>query len=238
MNCFAGLVDIKERVLRRGLQWWARHGGRAQFHRPTGAVGHVVGWIMGRRTSNVTRNLWAVQLLDIQPTDRVIELGCGPGVAISAVATRAVRGLVVGVDHSHVMIRQAHRRNKAAVRSGRVRLIHAPVEDLPNSYGPFDVAFAVNTVGIWPDPTARLRELAGRLRPGGRIALVSQPRCPGATAATSVAAAKDLAGMLTEAGFERLQTEMLDLDPPVVCVLGYVPPAGNLSESPVQQSKV
>jgi SAM-dependent methyltransferase len=218
-------MDIKQRALGRFMQWWARHGGLAQFHHPTGAVGHVVGWILGRRSSNVARNRWAVQLLDVQPTDRVIELGCGPGVAIAALATRATRGSVVGVDHSQVMIRQAGRRNRAAVRAGRVRLVHAPVENLSISDGPFDAALAVNAVGMWPDRTARLREIGRLLRPGGRIALVSQPRCPGATAATSAAAADELAGLLTEAGFERLRTEMLDLDPPAACVLGHTAPA-------------
>jgi len=218
-------MEIKQRVLGHILQWWACHGGLSQFHQPTGAAGHVAGWLMGRRTSNVARNRWAVQLLDVQPTDRVIELGCGPGVAIAALATRAVRGLVVGVDHSQVMIGQAGRRNSAAIRAGRVRLIHTPVESMPVSDGPFNAALAVNTVGMWPDPTARLRELARLMRPGGRVALVSQPRCPGATAATSAAAANELAELLTEAGFEHLRTEMLDLDPPAACVLGHVAPA-------------
>ena len=162
-------MGIKQRVLGRIMQWWARHGGLAQFHHPTGAVGHVAGWIMGRRSSNGARNRWAVQLLDVQPTDRVIELGCGPGVAIATLATRAIRGLVVGVDHSQVMIRQARRRNRAAIQAGRVRLIHTPVESLSTSDGPFNAALAVNTVGMWPDPTARLRELARLLRPGGAV---------------------------------------------------------------------
>ena len=114
-------MDIRQRMLGRIMQWWGPRGGLAQFHQPTGAVGHVAGWIMGRRSSNVARNRWAVQLLDVQPADRVIELGCGPGVAIAALATRATRatrGLVVGVDHSQVMIRQARRRNRAACQSG------------------------------------------------------------------------------------------------------------------------
>jgi ubiquinone/menaquinone biosynthesis C-methylase UbiE len=217
-------MGIKERLLGRIMQWWGAHGGVAQFHHPTGAAGHVAGWIMGRRSSNVARNHWAVQLLDVQPSERVIELGCGPGVAIAALATRAIRGLVVGVDHSEVVIGQARRRNEAAIRAGRVRLIHTPVEKLSISDGPFDAALAVNTVGMWPDPTTQLRELRQLLRPGGRIALVSQPRCPGATAATSAAAANELAALLTEAGFEHLQTEMLDLDPPAACVLAHVAP--------------
>jgi SAM-dependent methyltransferase len=222
-------MAIKQRVLVRIMHWWARHGGLAQFHHPTGAVGHLAGWIMGRRSSNVARNRWAVRLLDVQQTDRVIELGCGPGVAIAALGSRADRGLVVGVDHSQVMIRQARRRNRAAVRAGRVRLIHTPVESLSISDGPFDAALAVNTVGMWPDPTARLRELARLLRPGGRIALVSQPRCPGATAARSAAAANELAALLIEAGFEHLRTEILDLDPPAACVLAHVTPADDVA---------
>ncbi len=113
-------------------------------------------------------------------------------------------------------------RVRAAIRAGRVRLIHTPVQSLSTGDGPFDAALAVNTVGMWPDPVARLREFARLLRPGGRIAVVSQPRCPGATAATSAAAASELAGLLAEAGFGQLRTEMLDLDPPAACVLGYV----------------
>jgi ubiquinone/menaquinone biosynthesis C-methylase UbiE len=213
-------MDIKQRALGHVMRWWGRHGGLAQFHRPTGAAGHVAGWVMGRRPSNVARNRWAARLLDIQPADRVIELGCGPGVALAALAGRATRGLVVGVDHSQVMIRQARRRNRAAVRAGRVRLIHTPVESLSLGDEPFTAALAVNTLGMWPDPVTRLRELARLLRPGGRIALVSQPRCPGATAATSAAAATELARLLAEAGFEHLRTETLDLDPPAACVLG------------------
>ncbi|MBN6037235.1 class I SAM-dependent methyltransferase [Amycolatopsis sp. 195334CR] len=208
-------MKLTDRTLTRLLLWWGPRGRLAQFHRPTGPTGHLVGWIMGRRSSNVVRNRWAVRLLDIQPTEHVLELGCGPGVAVAAMAARASR--VVGVDHSPVMIRQARRRNRAAVRTGRVRLITASIENLPTGDGPFDAALAVNTVGMWPDPTARLREIARLLKPGGRIALVSQPRHPGATAAE---AAEELAGLLTRAGFAHLRTEMLDLDPPVACVLG------------------
>ena len=63
-------MGIKQRVLGRIMQWWAPRGGLAQFHQPTGAVGHVAGWIMGRRSSNVARNRWAVQLLDVADLDQ------------------------------------------------------------------------------------------------------------------------------------------------------------------------
>jgi ubiquinone/menaquinone biosynthesis C-methylase UbiE len=117
------------------------------------------------------------------------------------------------------MISQARRRNANAIRQGRVRLVHAPVERLQVSDGPFDAALAVNTVGMWPEPATRLREIGELLRPGGRIAVVFQPRCPGATATTSAAAADRLAAQLSEAGFGNIRVETMPLDPPAVCVL-------------------
>ena len=203
-------MSLKQRVVHRLVR---------QFHDPTGPAGHVAGWIMGRRSSNVQRNRWAVDLLAVQPGDHVIELGCGPGVAVAALARRATEGRVLGVDHSAVMIEQARRRNAAAVRAGRVRLLQAPVEDLSVTDGPFDAALAVNTVAFWPAPGNRLTEIRRLLRPGGRIAVVSQPRCPGATAATSASAADELVALLGEAGFEDPHVETLALDPPAVCVL-------------------
>ncbi len=175
------------------------------------------------RPSNRRRNIWAVSLLDVQPTDRVLEIGFGPGVAIAEFADRATRGQVFGVDHSQAMVRHAARRNAAAIRARRVHLAHASVERLPSFGDPLDAILAVNSVGFWPDPVERLRELRRLLRPAGRIALVSQPRCPGATRDTTVRAAQELQDMLTRAGFTQIRVTTLDLDPPVACVLATNP---------------
>ncbi|WP_440066919.1 class I SAM-dependent methyltransferase [Streptosporangium sp. OZ121] len=194
-----------------------------QAHHPRGVIGWAVGWMFAHRSSNRQRNIWAVSLLDVRPTDRVLEIGFGPGVAIAEFARRATRGRVFGVDHSQSMVRQATRRNAAAVRAHRVHLMHASVERLPSFGDPLDAILAVNSVGFWPDPVDRLRELRRLLRPAGRIALVSQPRCPGATRDTTAWAAQELQDMLTQAGFTRLRVETLELDPPVACVLADNP---------------
>lgn len=180
---------------------------------------------MAHRRSNRQRNVWAVSLLDVQPTDRVLEIGFGPGVAIAELAARATRGQVYGIDHSQTMVQQAGRRNTAAIRAHRVHLAHTSVDRLPSFDDPLDAILAVNSVGFWPDPVERLRELRRLLRPAGRIALVSQPRCPGATPDTTARAARELQDMLTRAGFIRIRVETLDLDPPVACVLAANPAA-------------
>ncbi len=195
----------------------------SQFMHPRGTLGRLAGWEMALRSSNRRRNLWAVDLLDIQPSDRVLEIGFGPGIAIRAFAERATEGLVVGIDRSAVMLRQASRRNAAAVRSGRVDLRLGSVEELPPFHVPFDKVLAVNNFAFWNDRGVRLKEVAALMGTGGRIAIVSQPRCPGATADTTRQAAKEITEYLERAGFTDTRVETLDLKPPVACVLGTVP---------------
>jgi ubiquinone/menaquinone biosynthesis C-methylase UbiE len=175
--------------------------------------------MFAHRPSNRQRNRWAVSLLRVQPAEQVLEIGFGPGLAIAELA-RAGAGRVYGADHSAVMVRQASRRNAAAIAAGRVTLVRASADQLPPALaGPFDAVLAVNSLGFWPAPAERLADLRRRLAPGGRIAIVSQPRCPGATAGTSRSAAAEIEGLLRGAGFTQLTTETLGLDPPVVCVL-------------------
>ena len=196
-----------------------------QFGHPRGAAGNVAGWVMAHRPSNRQRNRWVVSLLDVQPTDRVLEIGFGPGLAIAELSRRAgASGHVYGIDHSDVMLRQAIRRNAAAVEAGQVTLTQGTVEQLPPALeGPFDAILAVNSLGFWTAPSERLEHLRRRLTPGGRIALASQPRCPGATRNTSLDAAGEITHLLQAAGFTQTRTEILDLDPPVVCVLAVNP---------------
>src|SRR4029077_18458694 len=104
-------------------------------------------------------------------------------------------------------LRQASRRNAAAIRAGRVTLIKAPADQLPPAVdGPFDAILAVNSLGFWPARAERLAELRRRLAPGGRIAIASQPRCPGATADTSRSAARGIEDLLGDAGLSHTHT--------------------------------
>jgi SAM-dependent methyltransferase len=196
-----------------------------QFGHPRGAAGNVAGWVMAHRSSNRQRNRWVVSLLDVQPTDRVLEIGFGPGLAIAELSRRVgTTGHVYGIDQSDVMLRQATRRNAAAIQAGQVTLTRSTVEQLPPAIGdPLDAILAVNSLGFWTAPAQRLEDLRRRLTPGGRIAIASQPRCPGATRNTSLDAASQITDLLHAAGFTHARSEILDLDPPVVCVLAVNP---------------
>ena len=177
-----------------------------QFGPPGGAAGRVAGWVMAHRRSNRQRNSWVVSLLEVQPTENVLEIGFGPGLAIAELSRRAgEQGHVYGIDHSDVMLRQATRRNAAAIVAGRVTLRRASVDQLPPALGGrFDAILAVNSLGLWP-------------------AQLAEPRCPGATASTSRAAARKIEALLQGAGYTKTRTQTLGLNPPVVCVLAVNP---------------
>src|SRR5262249_61218485 len=92
------------------------------------------------------------ELLNIQPSDRVLEVGFGPGVGIQLLAEKATAGEVAGIDCSEEMVEQATARNAAAVECGRVELQLGSVERLPFANETFDKALAINSMQIWLDP--------------------------------------------------------------------------------------
>lgn len=205
----------------------------AQFHRPTGAFGALAGLVLARRPSNRARNAWVVERLAIRPDDHVLELGFGPGLAIADAARRAQRGRVVGLDHSEAMHRMASRRNRAAVREGRVELVAGAFAELARVAGAFDAIFAVNAVQFDDDPAALVRALAARLRPGGRLAIATQSRRAGASDADSLRAGEEAAAWLRAAGLARVRVETLPLTPAcAVCAIGERASAGEAAAAP------
>ena len=200
---------------------WLRRSLVKQFGRPSGFVGRLAGWSMAHRPSNRQRNQWTVDLLRLTPGDRVLEIGFGPGLALRHAATQVgASGYVVGVDPSDVMVAHARRRNRAAIAEGRMKLHLGQVERLPNLDGGFVAIMAVNAIGFWSEPTARLVELRPRLRPGGKLAITVQPRSPGATVATSERVRRELEERFKVAGFSNVTSHTLPLNPPAVCVIG------------------
>jgi len=146
-----------------------------QFGRPSGLLGRLAGYIMARSEAD---DRWVLELLDVQPHDRVLEVGFGPGVAVALIAERASSGFVAGVDPSEVMVRQATRRNGAGVRAGRVELRLGTVSDLPYPDRHFTKACAIHSLYFWPSVGDGLRELHRVLAPGGLLALAVRMRRP------------------------------------------------------------
>ena len=123
-----------------------------------------------------------VEQLDIQPDDRVLEIGCGHGVAATLVCERLEEGHLTAIDRSAKMIQAATRRNLAYVEAGKAEFLVATLEDLDLGERRFDKIFAVR-VGLFHREPERARGLVERwLAPGGALFvffdLPSEPGTP------------------------------------------------------------
>lgn len=199
----------------------------SQFGRPRGLIGWLAGSVMGQRSSNLLRNRWAVDLLELEPGMRVLEIGYGPGFALQQVCERlGEAGRAFGLDHSETMTRMAWRRNRAAIDAGKLRLFTGSAEGdaldkVAELAGPFDRIYAVNVNMFWSDPVSVLRTLSDRLGGGGRIHLTLQPRAGDRTEEGVLATAEKIACDMSAAGLKDVTTETFrDVTPMAICVLG------------------
>ncbi len=86
-----------------------------------------------------------VEALPLYPGIRVLEIGCGPGVAAREIAARVDPGFVLAIDRSEKAIRQAIKSAGAEIAASRLQYRRVAVEDfdlLPGEQ-PYDIAFAV-----------------------------------------------------------------------------------------------
>jgi ubiquinone/menaquinone biosynthesis C-methylase UbiE len=183
----------------------------AAFGVPSGLPGRIGGRLMA--TLNRGINAFAVDLLAPQPTDRVLEIGHGPGTALVLLAARVPDGLVIGVDPSREMAVQARQRTRQLRQHGRLALALATAERLPFAARQFDRVCSVNTLYFWPVLDDALAEIARVLRPGGRAVLAfrGQRRAPDGLRVRSVGGPDYTVAQVAEAlarqGFRAVQPQ-------------------------------
>ena len=169
----------------------------------------------------------------ISAGDEVIDIGCGTGLTTREAARAAAPGCVVGVDVSERMLERA-RELTPAERLDNVRYELGDAQVHRFEPARFDVAISRFGTMFFSDPAAAFANIAGALRPGGRLVLLlwqrrehnewataiaaalgdaAQPPQPGADA-FSLGDAEATASILERAGFEALHFE--DVHEPVL----------------------
>ena len=193
----------------------------SQFMKPKGLLGNLAGYIMAHRPSNRERIFWTISLLSIKHDDRVLEIGFGPGVAIEQISKMITNGYIAGIDHSKVMLRQARKRNKEAIRQGTVEMKLGSAADIPHFGQPFDKIFAINSYQFWNEPDEILRNLRKLLKPGGIIALTLQPRLKKATDEGAKKTGEEIVKNLQKAGYSKVRLETRRMKPvSAICAIG------------------
>lgn len=119
------------------------------------------------------RVAWAVELLDVQPDDEILEIGCGPGIAVSLVSDRLTTGTITAIDRSPTGIERTRARNQEHIASGRLEVVQVDLAGFEVPPDQFDKAFAVN-VNVFRTTTAEpeCAVLKKVLRTGGTVRLV------------------------------------------------------------------
>jgi len=116
---------------------------------------------------------WAVSVVDPGPGHRLLEFGCGPGVAAELVCARLDQGTLLAIDRSAVAVDRTRRRNADHVRAGRLEVRECALTDLRLPAGSLDQAFGVNVNVFWTgSASAELAVLHAALRPGGRLSVL------------------------------------------------------------------
>lgn len=160
----------------------------------------------GRRAAE--RLVWAVDTLQVRPTERLLEIGCGHGVAVSLVCARLKGGTITAIDRSPAMIAMAARRNAPCVAAGVASFQAAPLHAADLGGARFDTIFAIH-VGVFSrgQPTRELAIIKDHLAPGGRFYLPYQPLDPGTVEETAAA----LSAVLANHGFTIVDVLARDL---------------------------
>jgi SAM-dependent methyltransferase len=137
------------------------------------------------------RHRWAVDLIAPKPGERLLEIGCGHGLATGlALATGAE---VVAVDRSAKMVAACLKRNAGA--SGLTG-IEGSFETL--ALAGFDAVFAINVDFVRHPDRGWAKALAAAIKPGGRVVLVLEAPVLRTAERFALAAAASLIGV----GFE------------------------------------
>lgn len=109
--------------------------------------------------------LQAIERMDIQPGERVLEVGVGTGINLALYPREAT---VTGIDFSSSMLEKARER-ASRKNAAPVRLLQMDAADLRFAEHAFDIVYAPYLISVVPDPVKVAQEMRRVCRPGGRI---------------------------------------------------------------------
>lgn len=120
-------------------------------------------------SKNPASNRHIARFVDLAASDQVLDIGCGPGSAVRAVAADVQKA--VGVDASPKMVEIARRRSALLEN---VEFLVGSAEALPFPDDTFTVAWTIQSWHHWNDSLAGLGEVWRVLRPGGTFAVLER----------------------------------------------------------------
>ncbi len=133
--------------------------------RSFGAIAARVYRLLNR---NPESNRIVIDMLELTPDDRVLEIGCGPGAAVELAAERIGAERVAAVDPSPTFVDMVRKRVPGAdVRVGSA-------SEIPFDDGTFTVIWSIASMHHWPSREPGLDAQVAKLAPGGRLVIAER----------------------------------------------------------------
>jgi len=116
---------------------------------------------------------WLAGLLDPGPGERIVDLGCGTGSTLEAIAGRLPRAdlELLGLDASAAALRAAERTLGRLPNAARLLVQADLAGQVPLADASVDRALCHNVLECLPDPDALVAEAYRVVRPGGHLVL-------------------------------------------------------------------
>lgn len=128
------------------------------------------------RGKSAERLVWAVDTLAVVPTDRLLEIGCGHGIAVSLVCKHLDSGSITAIDRSQKMIDLARQRNAGCIAAGKAAFHTMSLAQANFGTARFDKVFAIRVGVLLRGNAAReLAVIQECLVPDGRFYLMYDP---------------------------------------------------------------
>ncbi len=114
-----------------------------------------------------------LQALALQASERVVDVGSGPGLLAAEMAAQVgPAGQVIGLDLSDSMLALSAERRAESATGKCLRFLKADAARLPFADSMFDVGVSTQVYEYVPDVPTALAELYRVLRPGGRVVIL------------------------------------------------------------------
>lgn len=143
----------------------------------------------------------------------VLDVGCGGGKNLQRILNHSKSINAIGIDISPTSVKMSVRKNRRAIKSGRLQVVQGSVEALPFASNLFDLVTAVESVHYW-EIEKGLSEVYRTLKKGGQLLIVNETQSSDgldaylAEVGFKVYTKQQLESCLKKAGFSKIRTDV------------------------------
>ena len=139
----------------------------SNFKKPAGLIGRLTSKLMVK--GNKVNYAVLLKDLSIQPADKILEIGYGPGIGIAMIAEACNSCEIYGIDFSKLMYKKAQALNRKYINEGKVKLFYGDFVATNIDADGFDKIFCINVVYFWNNLETPFKKVRSFLEENGRF---------------------------------------------------------------------